>query len=143
ARAAGGKGLYRAGQDTRRDRGQGTDPDRAGLGRAARHIESLPQGGEAGCRIAVEDLAEGGEKEIAPAAVEQAAAQEVFEFLNGLGDGGLADMQGGGGMAHVAQAGHLEKAGQVPQLDARIDALGQSRSPVMTGGRKLPIWAKL
>ena len=119
---AGGEGLDRARQDARRDRRQRTDPDDDRVGpRPAERVDALAKRGDAGAGIALEDLAERRQEEVAPRAVEKRHAEHQLELLDRLGGCGLGDAEGVGGLHHAFQARHLEKADDVSQLDAWIE----------------------
>ena len=123
----GSEDADRFGQDARGYRRQSADPHGRRFVHAGCGIYPLAQRGDAGGSVAVEHFAEGGERQPAAAAVEQFRAQELLELLDGLGRRGLADMQHLGGIHHALEAHDFEEAGDVPELDARIDGMPRQR----------------
>ncbi|MNQ80128.1 hypothetical protein D3C85_950940 [compost metagenome] len=59
---------------------------------------------------------------------EQPRLQQVFEFLEGLGNGRLADRHGIGSLGETALTGNFEKAQKVTEFDAGIQVHGASLS---------------
>ncbi|MNC39502.1 hypothetical protein D3C75_881630 [compost metagenome] len=107
------------------DRGQHADAHLRGRPRlATQAADAIAQGLHAGPGIAHETRTGRGQLDALAAAREQARFQQVFEFLEGLGDGWLADCQDVGSPGQAALPGNLQEAQQVAVLDAGVEVHG-------------------
>jgi hypothetical protein len=71
--------------------------------------------------MAHEDLARAGDADAAAVALEYRDAQGLFQFANGLGHRGLADVEQAGGLDHALLARNLEEGLQMTEADTVVD----------------------
>ena len=77
-------------------------------------------------RMFQENLAIARDLDAAPVALEDRDAQNLFQFADRLGHGGLADMQQFGRLHHALLPCHLDKCLEMAKLDPAVDHLSHN-----------------
>jgi hypothetical protein len=83
-------------------------------------VQGGVEGGDGGGRPVVEGVALGGEGEVVGGAVDEPDAEVSLQGGERAGDGGLGEVETGGGPRHVALLGDGEEGAEVTQLDAHV-----------------------
>ncbi len=94
-----------------------------GIGMAGeRHgFNALAQRRDGGIGVAQKQRAEFGQRQLAPRAIEQGDAENVFKLGQRFGDGRLGQAQGLGGGHDAAMPVGFDKAGEMAKLYARVE----------------------